>query len=139
MLRPVVRAAAASVLVLSIAVAAEGCSGGSASSTPRTVVLAESGTSGISGTATLSDAGGGQTLVVVKVDANHQIDMPTAITRGTCSAFDTSTVDELNDTRDGAGTTTINVALDELLKSPHGIHRAAAPYELSSVAYGAIQ
>ena len=52
----------------------------------------------MSGTATLTDAGGGQTQVVVAVEANHNRDMPGAITLGTCDAIDESTIYDLNDT-----------------------------------------
>jgi len=98
----------------------------------KTVTLATVGASGVSGTANLSDAGGGKTQVVVNVDANLNQDMPTLISPGTCASFDDSTVDTatlviLNDTRDGAGTTIIPVSLADLTTSPHILRVHANP------------
>jgi hypothetical protein len=65
--------------------------------------------------------------------------MPSAITPGTCAKFDASTVYGLNDTRDGAGTTIIPVALADLIQSPHELHIDAAGDNLQVVACGDVK
>ena len=70
----------------------------------RTVNIVAIGSSGVSGTATLSDIGGGRTMVVIKVDANYNLDMPSMIAGGPCSHIDETTVWSLADTRGGVGT-----------------------------------
>jgi len=100
--------------------------------------MAEVGTSGVFGTATLCDAGGGQTEVVLSVTANFNRDMPTFITPGTCTSIDKTKLTSLNDTRDGAGTTIIPVPLATLIGSPYELHVDFAPDLTMIAACGAI-
>ena len=139
--------------LVAILISAAGCSGGStatpapttAGSTPaatgavKTVTLAAAGNSGVSGTATLSDAGGGQTQVVVNVNANMNRDMPGAVTPGTCGAIDESTIYYLNDTRDGASTSLVPLSLDALTASPFVVHIHTAPDDRTLAACGEIK
>jgi hypothetical protein len=108
----------------------------------RTVKIAAVGSSGVSGTATLSDLGDGRTMVAITVADNYNRDMPTAITRGTCPRFgatDESKVSHLNDTRDGTGTTVIPRPLTELLADPYEIRLYTAGDDLSPAACGDIK
>ncbi len=105
----------------------------------KTVQLVAVGSSGVSGTATLSDIGGGQTVVVIKVDANYNQDMPSMIGMGPCSAIDESNALFLNDTRNGTGTTVVTAALADLVKSPHQVHLHTSGQDLSYTACGDIK
>jgi ABC-type phosphate transport system substrate-binding protein len=138
------------VVAVGILLMAGACSGGSANAptvsgppasteSARTVTLAAVGSSGVFGTATLSDAGGGQTQVVIKVEANLNRDMPTVVTAGSCAKFDETTLYELNDTRDGAATTIIPVALAALIQSPHEVHLVAGGEDFTAMACGDIK
>jgi hypothetical protein len=161
-LRPAIRSPSVVPLAL-VAIVAAGCSGGtvgataststgsppaastSTGSTPtasaavKTVTLAAAGSSGVSGTATLTDAGGGQTQVVISVEANSNPDMPGAISLGTCTAIDESTLYHLNDTRKGSSTSVVPVSLADLTARPFIIHIHTAPDEPSLAACGEIR
>ena len=104
----------------------------------KTVTLAAADGSGVSGTATLTDIGDGQTQVVIKVEANFNRDMPGAITPGTCAAIDESTIYHINDTRDGTSTSVIPVSLAALTARPFIVHIHTAPDEPSLAACGEI-
>ena len=97
------------------------------------------GSSGVSGTATLSDIGGGRTMVVIKVDANYNLDMPSMIAGGPCSHIDETTVWSLADTRGGVGTSIVTVALADLIKSPNNVHLHPAGDDMSYAACGDIK
>ena len=105
----------------------------------KTVKLVAVGSSGVSGTATLSDIGGGQTVVVIKVEANYNQDMPSMIGMGPCSGIDESNALFLNDTRNGTGTTVVTAALADLVKSPHQVHLHTSGEDLSYTACGDIK
>ena len=131
---------------------AAGCSGGAASSSAptsaastsaasgavKTVTLAAVGTSGVYGTATLSDVGGGQTQVVIAVEANSNPDMPGSVSLGTCTKIDESTNYHLSDTRHGVSTSQIPVSLASLTARPFVVHIHTAPDEPSLAACGEI-
>lgn len=95
------------------------CSGSAAA---KSVQLSVLNSSGVSGTAILTDAGNSQTLVVVKVDAAGNADMPAHVHPGTCANLDPKPRYPLNDVKDGASTTTIPVALGDLTKSAFAIN-----------------
>ncbi|MEO7664228.1 MAG: hypothetical protein ABIV26_03815 [Candidatus Limnocylindrales bacterium] len=101
------------------------CGGGGTAA--KTVTLATLNGSGVSGTATLTDAGSGQTLVVIKVEAGGNADMPAHVHPGTCTTLDPKPKYPLNDVKDGASTTTIAVALADLTKSAFAVnlHKSA--------------
>jgi len=139
--------------MIAILVSVAGCSAGSgdasapssagSSAVPvgaaKTVTLAESSDSGVHGTATFSDAGGGQTQVVISVEANLNRDMPGAVSKGTCSAIDESTIYYLSDTRDGASTSVVPISLDALTASPFVVHIHTAPDDATLTACGEIK
>jgi hypothetical protein len=144
-----------SVALVAPLLVAAGCSGGSSgtagpasagasagvagSGATKTVTLTAAGNSGVSGTATLTDVGGDQTQVVVAVEADHNRDMPGAITPGTCGAIDESTIYYLNDTREGASTTLVPISLDDLTAKPFILHIHTAPDDASLAACGEIR
>ena len=109
-----------------LAVVVGACGGGGAAAT-KTVSLATLNGSGVSGTATLTDAGNGQTQVVIKVDAAGNADMPAHVHPGTCATLDPKPKYPLSDVKDGASTTTIAVALADLTKSAFAVnlHKSA--------------
>ncbi len=102
------------------------------------MTLAAAGDSGVFGTATLSDAGGGQTQVVISVEDNSNPDMPGAVTPGTCARIDESKIYYLNDTRHGKSTSLIAITLAALTASPYIVHIHTAPDEPSLAACGQI-
>lgn len=109
---------------LTVVVAACGGGGGAAA---KTVTLAALNGSGVSGTATLTDAGNGQTQVVIKVDAAGNAAMPAHVHPGTCATIDPKPKYPLSDVKDGASTTTIAVPLAELTKTAFAVnlHKSA--------------
>lgn len=109
---------------LTVVVAA--CGGGSGTAA-KTVNLAVLNGSGVSGTATLTDAGNGQTQVVIKVDAAGNAAMPAHVHPGTCATIDPKPKYPLSDVKDGASTTTIAVPLAELTKTAFAVnlHKSA--------------
>ncbi len=109
-----------------LAVVVGACGGGGAAAA-KTVSLATLNGSGVSGTATLTDAGSGQTLVVIKVDAAGNAAMPAHVHPGTCATLDPKPKYPLSDVKDGASTTTIAVALADLTKSAFAVnlHKSA--------------
>lgn len=113
------RALGAATIVLVAA-----CSGGASA---KTVTLSALNGSGVSGTAVLTDAGSGQTQVVVTVDAAGNADMPAHVHMGTCASLDPAPKYPLNDVKDGASTTTIPVALADLTTSAFAVnlHKSA--------------
>lgn len=109
-----------------LAVVVGACGSGGAA-VAKTVTLATLNGSGVSGTATLTDAGSGQTLVVIKVDAAGNAAMPAHVHPGTCATLDPKPKYPLSDVKDGASTTTIAVALADLTKSAFAVnlHKSA--------------
>ena len=100
------------------------CGGGAAA---KNVTLAALNGSGVSGTAVLTDAGNGQTQVVIKVDAAGNAAMPAHVHPGTCATLDPKPKYPLTDVKNGASTTTIPVALADLTKSAFAVnlHKSA--------------
>lgn len=110
-----------------VAVVVGACGGGGGGAAAKTVSLASLNGSGVSGTATLSDAGNGQTQVVIKVDAAGNAAMPAHVHPGTCATLDPKPKYPLSDVKDGASTTTIAVALADLTKTAFAVnlHKSA--------------
>ena len=112
------------------------CGGGTPA---KTVTLAAVGDSGVSGTATLTDAGGGQTKVVITAEDNLNPDMPTFIEKGTCAARVKEPGFTLSDIRDGASTSTIAVSMADLTATPYHIQVHSGPEDFSLSACGDIK
>jgi hypothetical protein len=102
----------------------------------KVVTLATVGTSGVFGTATFWDAGGGTTLVEIKVEANLNRDMIAAIVPSTCAINDETTFLLLNDVRDGVGTTIVPLSVATLFGTQHQIHLHSDPEDHSMAACG---
>lgn len=82
--------------------------------------------SGISGTVTLYDAGDSKTIVVFDVKNAGKVH-PAHIHAGTCDDLGADPSYELEDVKDGKSTSTIEVALDDLLAEPMAVDLHMAP------------
>jgi hypothetical protein len=99
-----------SVLVLSVTAAA--CS---ASGDARTIELGTLNESGVTGTVTLTDVGGGLTRVDVSVAANGNNDMPAHIHPGSCAELVPQPKHPLDNVISGMSTTVVEAPMDELM------------------------
>jgi hypothetical protein len=87
-----------------------------------TIDLKELNSSGVSGTATLTDNGDNTTTVSIKVNGATG-DHPAHIHQGTCTNLDPNPQYPLtNVAADGTSTTKIDVSLNDLLASPHAVN-----------------
>ena len=105
----------------------------------KTVAILAHASSGVSGTATFTDAGHGQTQIVIAVDFNLNRDMPSFVTAGSCAKVDKSVLYELNDTRDGRGMSFIPVAFEIVTGGAYEVHVDAAPDDLTIAACGDVK
>lgn len=101
-----------------------------AQSSTATVQLAAQNTSGISGTATLTDLGGGKTRVVVNVTGAAGGNEPAHIHEGTCATLNPAPKYPLTNVQNGASTTEVNVSLADLQKSPYAINLHKSPQDV---------
>jgi hypothetical protein len=102
----------APALVVAIAAFAGGCQ---PATLPSTVVQLETlNDSGVTGTVTLTDLGGGQTRVDVAVEAGDNLDMPAHIHPGTCENLIPQPTHPLQNVVNGVSTTTVRATVDEL-------------------------
>ena len=92
-----------------------------------TVTIGELNNSGVSGSATLTDLGGGNTRVVIRVNPAGFNDMPVHIHAGTCATLDPRPKWRLNNVVNGESTTEVNVSLAEITANPSAInlHKSA--------------
>ncbi len=98
---------------------------------PRTVTvnLATQGSSGVAGTATLTDLGGGRTQVVVRVSTGGNTTMPAHIHEGTCATLNPTPKYPLNTVMNGTSTSEVNVSISDLLAAPYAINLHKSPQE----------
>ena len=96
--------------MLTLSVAA--CTGSQAAS--RTVEFQTLNDSGVTGSATLTDLGDGQTRVVVEVDSAGHADMPAHVHPGTCVDLVPQPRYPLQNVVDGESETEIAASLDDL-------------------------
>ena len=124
-----VRALAAGALVLAVA----GCGGDGGGESEVSVPLAQVGTSGQSGTATLTRAGDGRTTVVVEVGNPPAEPQPAHVHPGTCADLDPLPAYALSSVEDGGSSTTLDVSLDELRDGEFAlnVHRSSAAIRVS--------
>lgn len=94
-----------------------------------TVNLAAQGGSGVSGTATLTDIGGGRTRVVVRVSTGGNPNMPAHIHDGRCPAVG-AVVYPLQNPMNGSSTTEVNASLASLLAGTFAINLHKSPQEV---------
>jgi len=107
------------------------CGGGASA---KTVTLEQVDGSGVTGTATLTDAGGGQTKVVITAGPNLNPDMPAFIEKGTCAARVKEPGYSLSDVTGGSSTSTIDVKLADLTATPYHlqVHPGMENYNLAA-------
>jgi hypothetical protein len=100
---------------------------------PRTVTvnLATQNNSGVAGTATLTDLGGGRTQVVVRVSTGGNTTMPAHIHEGTCATLNPTPKYPLNTVMNGTSTSEVNVSIADLLAAPYAINLHKSPQEAS--------
>jgi hypothetical protein len=91
------------------------CGGSASSAETRTVQLATLNDSGVSGTVSLTDAGGGLTRVVVAVVPGANPDMPAHIHPGSCDNLVPQPKYPLQNVVNGSSTTTVPAPLGELM------------------------
>lgn len=102
--------------------------GSVAAADPITIQIGPQNNSGISGTATLTDMGNGQTQVVVNVTGfTVGTPSPIHIHEGTCATLNPAVKFPLTNLVDGKSTTMVPVALSAVLAQPHAInaHKSA--------------
>lgn len=97
-----------------------------AQTTPVVVNLSAQNNSGLAGTATLTDIGGGKTRVELKVTGPDG-DYPAHIHMGTCANLNPAPQYPLVNVRGGASTTEVDASLATIQQSPHAInmHKSA--------------
>lgn len=97
---------------------------------PVSVNLGVMNASGVSGTATLTDIGGGRTRVDVRVSTGGNPTMPIHIHEGTCATLNPTPKYPLTSVANGTSTSEVNVSIAMLLASPHAINSHKSPQEI---------
>lgn len=98
---------------------------------PATVNLEVQNNSGISGTATLTDLGGGRTRVEVRVDGAGAGPQPAHIHEGTCANLNPAPKFPLTSITNGMSTTEVNASLQQIMSAQHAINLHKSPQEAS--------
>lgn len=96
-----------------------------------TLTLATQNNSGITGTATLTDLGGGKSRVEIKASGAGSVPRPAHIHEGSCAQLNPTPAFSLANVTDGASSTEINASLQQLTSSPHAVHMHKSPDELT--------
>ena len=96
-----------------------------------TVNLAAQNNSGLSGTATLTDLGGGRTRVDLKLSGPDG-DYPAHVHMGTCANLNPAPQYPLANVRGGTSTTEINASLSSIQQSPHAINLHKSAQDLAT-------
>jgi hypothetical protein len=100
----------------------------------------KAGSQSVAGAATLTDMGGGTTLVVIGVSGAGAGPIAASIQTGTCPSPNPEIAFRLTDVLAGASITSVNVSLSELLAADHVINLSVAGSETeSSITCGDIQ
>lgn len=97
---------------------------------PLVVQLQPQGGSGVSGTATLTDMGGGRTQVVVRVSTGGNPTMPGHIHDGSCPNVGAVRF-PLNTVMNGTSTSEVNTTIADLLRGTFAINLHKSPQEAS--------
>ena len=96
-----------------------------------TVMLASQNNSGIAGTATLTDIGGGRTRVEIRVSGAGAGPEPAHIHEGSCAQLNPTPQFPLTNVANGTSTTEIASTIAQVTSSPHAIHLHKSPDELT--------
>ncbi len=95
-----------------------------------TLDLVSQNNSGISGTATLTDLGGGQMRVEIRVTGAEAGPQPAHIHGGNCAQLDPAPRFSLTPVTNGVSTTDVEGTLQQVTAAPHAIHLHKSPEEL---------
>jgi len=96
---------------------------------PITLNLGVQNASGVSGTATLTDIGGGRTRVDVRISTGGNANMPIHIHEGTCATLNPAPKFPLTNVVNGTSTTEVNATIAMIVASPHAINLHKSPQE----------
>jgi Cu/Zn superoxide dismutase len=117
-------------LVFGLALAIGGDARADAQGQPVTLTLAGQNNSGIAGTATLTDLGGGKTRVELKVTGAGTGPEPAHIHEGTCANLNPAPKFTLSSLTNGVSSTDIDAPMSALTAGPHAVHLHKSPDEL---------
>ncbi len=98
---------------------------------PMTVQLMTQNNSGVMGTATLTDIGGGRTRVEVRVTPGGNPNQPAHIHEGTCATLNPAPKIPLNNVMNGTSTTEVNATIPTIMSMQHAINLHKSPQEAS--------
>jgi hypothetical protein len=98
---------------------------------PITLQLATQNNSGVAGTATLTDIGGGRTRVEVRVSPGGNPNMPAHIHEGTCATLNPAPKFPLNNVMNGTSTSEVNATIAQILAAQHSVNLHKSPQEAS--------
>jgi hypothetical protein len=96
-----------------------------------TLNLAAQNNSGIAGTATFTDLGGGKTRVAIQVNGAGPGPEPAHIHPGTCAQLDPTPAFTLTNVTNGTSTTDVDSTLQQLTSQPYAIHMHKSLDELT--------
>jgi Cu/Zn superoxide dismutase len=94
------------------------------------VELGSQNNSGVTGTATLTDIGGGKLRVELRANGAGAGPQPAHIHEGTCAQLNAAPKFSLSNVVDGASRTEVDGSLAALMAAPHAIHMHKSPDEL---------
>ena len=95
-----------------------------------TLHLDSQNNSGIGGTATLTDVGGGKMRVEIRVTGADAGPQPAHIHGGSCAQLDPAPKFPLTSVTNGVSTTDVEGTLQQVTAAPHAIHMHKSPEEL---------
>ncbi len=95
-----------------------------------TLNLVSQNNSGISGTATLTDLGGGKMRAEIRVTGAEAGPQPAHIHGGSCTQLDPAPRFPLTPVTNGASVTDVEGTLQQVTAAPHAIHLHKSPEEL---------
>ena len=96
-----------------------------------TLTLTPQNNSGISGTATLTDLGGGKTRVALQATGAGAGPEPAHIHPGSCAQLDATPAFTLTNVTNGSSTTDIDTSLQQLTAKPFAVHMHKSQDELT--------
>lgn len=106
--------------------------GAASAAAPVTVTLSAQNNSGETGTAELTDMGGGKTKVVIMLKGQPAgVAQPAHIHEGTCSSLNPTPKYPLTAVSNGKSESTVNVALADLMAKPFAINVHKSAQEVS--------
>ena len=94
------------------------------------VTMASQNNSGITGLATLTEAGDGKVKVEIKASGAGAGPQPAHIHEGTCAQLNPAPKFPLSPVTNGASTSEISTSLEQLMSVPHAIHMHKSPEEI---------